>query len=275
MRVLAGGVDAYIAAFVGRCEVMRRPGQPDVDEPGVRGLLPSMDDPRIRLLVMDDRAYNVLAGLLADAEAGVITVLAAAARCVELVESHAGWKSDAATAMICRDLGAVTALPLPSELTLRPVRRTAEEPADDVPLADAVAAVMRADPRIDSPDAFADYLRSLPPTVRLLCAVDGNGSVRATSGSDTFGKQANIFFVNTDPNWRGRGIGAAMTAAALRTAEGLGARQAYLDASGSGLSIYLRLGFEPVTPTVRFSRTLGFAHQASRATGVNAPETSG
>ena len=72
--VLVGRVDAYVAAFVGRCEHMRRPGQPEMDEPGVRGLLPSIDDPRTRLLVTDDRAYDVLAGLLTDAEGGVITV---------------------------------------------------------------------------------------------------------------------------------------------------------------------------------------------------------
>jgi predicted N-acetyltransferase YhbS len=60
-------------------------------------------------------------------------------------------------------------------------------------------------------------------------------------------------FVNTDPNWRGRGIGQAMTAAALSAAQGLGAQHACLDATDAGQSIYSRLGFEPVTQTTRFS----------------------
>jgi len=63
---------------------------------------------------------------------------------------------------------------------------------------------------------------------------------------------ASVFFVNTDPGWRRRGIGQEMTAAALRAARQSGARRASLDASDAGRSIYSRLGFEAVSPAVRF-----------------------
>jgi GNAT superfamily N-acetyltransferase len=234
---------------------MRRPGQPAVDEPGVTGLLPCAEDPRARLLVTDDRAYDALAALLPDVGAGLINVFAPATRCAQLVQSSPAWKAEAATAMICRDLGAVPAASLPSELTLKPVGRLAGHEPGAVPLEDAVALVRRADPRIEEPpELFAAFLRSLPPSISLLAAVDAAGAVRATSGSDTFGTQARVFFVNTDPAWRGRGIGQAMTAAALHAARESGARQAALDATEGGRGIYLRLGFEPVSRTTRFRR---------------------
>jgi GNAT superfamily N-acetyltransferase len=149
--------------------------------------------------------------------------------------------------MVCRDLRAVPALPLPAELTLRPV-------PGGVPLEAAVAAaVAAADPAIDeSPEEFAAYLRTLPPSDRLFAAVDRGGVVRATSAAGVAGTVANAFFVNTDPAWRGRGIGRAMTAAALHAARERGARQGCLDSTGAGLSIYRRLGFEAVSATTQF-----------------------
>lgn len=159
--------------------------------------------------------------------------------------------------MICRDLQAVPAVPLPSELTFRAVRRLADDPPEGVPLEDAVALAMQADPAIeDAPHAFAAYLCSLPPAIRLFAAVDGDGAVRATSGSGAFGAEANVLFVNTDPDWRGRGIGRAMTAGALRAAEDAGATRACLDASDAGLPIYRRLGFEAVARIDQFHRDL-------------------
>lgn len=253
--VQATSTDVYVAAFVARCDAMRRPGRREVDEPGVHGLLADIDDRLTRLLVTDDRAHDVLAALLPDTRAGMINVFAGATRCGELLDADPGWKSEASTAMVCRDLRIVPAVPLPSELTFRPVRRLAHDPPDGVPLQDAATAVMLADPRIEGPpDVFADYLRSLPAAIRLFAAVDADGVVRATSGSGAFGSEASVIFVNTEPGWRGRGVAQAMTAAALRAAQRSGARHAGLNASDAGLRIYLRLGFETVAPTTRFFR---------------------
>jgi GNAT superfamily N-acetyltransferase len=252
---MSGPVDVYAGGTVARWEVMRRPGQAMIDEVGLRGLLPCAEDPRLRVLVTDDRAHDALAALLPQARAGIVTVFAAARRCAALAGADPAWKAEPGTAMICRALEAVPAVPLPGELTLRPVRRGDEAGSDDVALEAAGALAMQADPRIgDPPDTWVRFLRSLPPEIRLFAGVDGDGAVRATAGSGVFGTQAAVLFVNTHPDWRRRGIGRAMTAAALRAARDSGARQACLDATRAGVSIYLRLGFEVASPTTRFSR---------------------
>jgi ribosomal protein S18 acetylase RimI-like enzyme len=97
------------------------------------------------------------------------------------------------------------------------------------------------------------YLRSLPEGSRLLAAVDGDGRVRGTSGSRSFGSEAYVFFVNTDPGWRRRGVGLSMTAAALRSAAESGATRATLDASGPAIALYRRLGFTAVARLTQFS----------------------
>ena len=232
---------------------MRSRGRATVEEVGLRGVLPGAEDPRIRLLVTDDQAHDVLAALLPEARTGMIRVFESAARCAQLVVDQLAWNSDTVTAMVCSDLHTVPALLLPSELTLHPVQRLADDEGAGVALADAVLAAMCATPAIeDPPEVFTDFLRSLPPTFRLFAAVDNDGKVRATSGSGVFDQYATVIFVNTDPDWRGRGIGRAMTAQALRAAQRAGARQASLDASDAGRSIYLRLGFETAGTLTRF-----------------------
>src|ERR1039457_6249911 len=255
VQVHAASIDVYVGAVVARWDAIRRAGQREVDEPGVRGLLPCADDARIRLLVTDDRAYQVLARLLPDARAGMISVFEAATRCTGLLDAHSAWKAESVTAMIYRDLEAVPAITMPSDLEVRPVTRLDEAVPGAVDLEEAAATAIRADPRItESPDSFVDFLRSLPSETRLFAAADSNGVVRATSGFIAFGKEANVFFINTDQAWRGRGIGSAMTAAALRAAKDRGLRQASMDATNAGISIYLRLGFEVVGEARRFRR---------------------
>lgn len=250
--------DVYIAAFIARCDARRHPAQPAVDQPGLHGLLACAQAPVTRLLVTDDRAQDALAALLPDARAGMIDVFAAAARCTELAGGDPAWKPEALTAMSCGDLRTVPATPLPAGLGLRTVRRrtTGDDAPDAVALEDAVATAIRAAPEIaETPAALAAYLRSLPAGFSLFAAVDGGGAVRATSGAGAFGPEATLIFVNTEHGWRGRGIGGAMTATALRAARAAGARRASLDASSAGLSLYLRLGFELVGPVTRFSRS--------------------
>ncbi len=251
----AGLTDVYVAGAVARWEARRHPGGRALDEPGLHGLPPCADDPSTRLLVTDDRAYDGLAEQLRRAREGTISVFAAAARCAGLLDDHPAWsRSETSTAMVCRDLETVPDVPLPGELTVWPVRRLAEDAPDGVPLEDAVDAALLADPRIQAPaQAFAAFLRSLPPETRLLVAVDTSGAVRGTAGSGAFGAEANVFFVNTDPGWRGRGIGRAMTTVALRDARDRGARRASLDATAAAFGIYARLGFEAVSKTTRFS----------------------
>ena len=98
------GVDVYRSAFVARCEAVREPGQSNVDAPGICGLLASPGHLHARLLITDDRARDLLAELLPDAKAGMITIFAAAPRCRALVADQTTWTFDAPTAMVCRDL---------------------------------------------------------------------------------------------------------------------------------------------------------------------------
>ena len=80
-------------------------------------------------------------------------------------------------------------------------------------------------------------------------------TVVGTSGSRTFFSDAYVFFVNTDPHWRRRGVGLSMTATALRSAAESGAIRASLDASGPGILLYRRLGFTALGQITQFSRS--------------------
>lgn len=227
-----------------------------MDGPGIRGLVSADGESPTQLLVLDDRAFDMLCAVLPLASAGTVRVHEAAARSSELLRRDGTWTAKAVTAMVCRDLRAVPDLSLPPGLTLRPVSRVPEDPADAVPLTDAVAAAGRAAPAGEvSTAALLTYLRSLPEGARLLAAVDDDDAVRGTSGSRTFLSEAYVFFVNTDPGWRRRGVGLAMTAAALRYAAKSGATRASLDASGAGIPLYRRLGFTAVAEMTQFSRS--------------------
>lgn len=247
-------VEFCIAAFGRRSAATMLPGQVPVDVPGMLGLVgATADDPPGALLITDDRALDALAGGLPFAR--LIRVLPAAARCASRLIESGEYDIELATVMFREHLDGLPD-PVPAGLTLRPVSTSADDGIDGVPLAEAVATVIGADPAIPpwmTVDRLAGRLRSLAGA-SFYAAVDADGAVRATSAAVTFGADAEVFFVSTDPAWRGRGIATAMTAAALRAAAEAGARQACLDASAAGRPIYERLGFEPVTPVSRFSR---------------------
>lgn len=222
---------------------------------GIHGQVPVEGDSPAELLVLDDRAFDVLSTVLPLVSGGTIRVHEAAGRCAELIRRDPTWRPTAVTAMVCRELRNLPEPLLPDGLTLRTVRRIPEDPPDGVSLTDAVAAAARAEPAGEvSTAALLSYLTSLPQEPRLFAAVDEDGVVRGTSGSRTFFSEAYVFFLNTDPGWRRRGVGLSMTAAALRSAAKAGATRACLDASGAGIPLYRRLGFTAVAQITQFSR---------------------
>lgn len=94
----------------------------------------------------------------------------------------------------------------------------------------------------------AALLRTIPPALagerialRYLGRLDGRAV--ATSRISIGGGVAGLYAVATLPDVRGRGIGRAMTLAALDAGRALGYRIGVLQASDSGFPVYRRLGF--------------------------------
>ncbi|HEX2892747.1 MAG TPA: GNAT family N-acetyltransferase [Marmoricola sp.] len=252
MTSSSGALARYVSAFRRRVEAMQAAGRDLVDEPGIVG---AAGDPVLydgRLLVTDDRALDVLVTQLPELRARVVLVLAAAEACQEHLAGAAGFHSEPATAMVLEDLGSVEEIALPTGLALHPVAR--DDGDEGVPLAAAAAAALEADPvntPADTVGDFVPFLRGVP-NARFLAALDRSGTVRATAGAILHGDVTGVFFVSTDPGWRGQGVGTAMTAAVLRSAAHDGARRAWLDSSTLGLGIYRRLGFTEVSPVTLF-----------------------
>lgn len=94
----------------------------------------------------------------------------------------------------------------------------------------------------DGPNTLEASLRAAPEPMRLFAAVAEDGAVGGTSGCIISVGWTTVIFVDTDPEWQRRGIGAAMTAVALAAARESGAARAILDASDAALSMYRRLG---------------------------------
>ena len=94
-------------------------------------------------------------------------------------------------------------------------------------------------------DAFAREIPrrfpSEPAPLRWLGRVDGQPV--ATSRVSLGGGVAGLYAILTLPSHRGRGIGRAMTIAALRAAAGLGYRIGVLQSSDLGYGVYRQLGF--------------------------------
>jgi GNAT superfamily N-acetyltransferase len=246
---------AYVEAFLSRCRQTSPADGRVIDDDGLCGKPPAADDRTVRLLVLDDRAYHVLHDLLPRASEGIVSVFPSANRSAELLARELPWKRDSVTPMVCRDLGDVPDLSLVPELTLLPVRRVDTDPADGVPLRDAVTVALRAQRDTDEPyTGLVEHLRAMPAAIKLFAATDQDGVPRGTSGCGVFGAESTVLFVNTDPGWQKRGIGSAMTSAALCAARRSGAQRACLDASEAGVAMYPRLGFEPLAPITRFIR---------------------
>ncbi|MGH3025408.1 MAG: hypothetical protein ACRDLR_03080, partial [Gaiellaceae bacterium] len=206
-------LDLYGAAFVAASGFEPRDHPAPRIEPGLHGVAGAREGRVIRLLVTDDRGYRQLVPQVEAARQGAVTVFDRAPRSDRFLRGLSGWRADRpAVAMVLRDIHAVPAVTLPDDLVLRPVHRLASDVPDAVPLEAAVAVAIASDPGITVPaDVFARFLSGLSSSVRLFAAVDDGGVVRATSGCEVFGEYARVFFVNTEPAWRRRGIGRSMT----------------------------------------------------------------
>jgi GNAT superfamily N-acetyltransferase len=241
-------IDVYRDAFVAR-------GRHELDsEPVVLGGRGARGVAFARLLVTDDSGYDRVVAELAAPSPGVLFVLERASRCNELLRGQPGWSAHSEMAMVLRDVDAVTDARLPDGLEVRIVRRLAAGAQDAVPLTEAVRVAVVSDLGFtDQADKVARFLGGLPSSVRVLAAVDDGGLAHATSACHVFGEYTQLFFVNTEPAWRRRGIGQAMTVAAVRAAGALGARSAFLHATDEGVAVYERLGFEAVGLLTRYS----------------------
>ena len=248
----AGGErELYVRHFRERLLAMGGPAREVVEGPGLVALPGTAAEADGRILVTDDRAHDQLRALLPTVHALVVNVFSAAEACRRLVRERGGYRPDACTAMVCADLAVIPEPLLPPGLTPWPV-----VDGSPVPLEAAAAAALASDPTASPAqelEPFLRYLRSIPHA-RFFAATDARGVVRATAASATYGTSTGVFFVNTDPSWRRRGVGSAMTALALRAAAEEGARTSVLDASSSGYRIYRRLGFTPVGELTHFVR---------------------
>lgn len=147
---------------------------------------------------------------------------------------------DHGNACMALDLAALPALPTPAGCTLEEV----ESPGQyrewcwtfvtgfgmPGPMADAATRVLGA--MACGPDT---------PLRRYLVRIDGAPVASATLF--VHGQSAGIYNVATLPAARGRGIGAAVTLAALRDGVAMGARVGVLHPSDMAQSVYRRLGF--------------------------------
>ncbi len=95
---------------------------------------------------------------------------------------------------------------------------------------------------VDAVDGMAFYLGRV------------DGVDVSTSVGFTLGSSVGIFNVATPPEHRGRGYGAALTAAAAQEGFAAGADLAWLQSSPLGLPVYRRLGFREVERYVLLSR---------------------
>ena len=249
--------DAAAAVYAETCAArVADLGPPVTGVPGLHGVRSAQDPASVRLLVVDDRALDGLVDLLSSVRTGRIAVFEQAARCAEAVEDRLGWTSAMTTSMALPHLAARPVNALPRGLALRAVDEHVEDPRDGVSMEQAVDVAALADSTgVGNPDVLIRDLRASMPAFRFFVVVDADGVPRATSGVGVFGSRAVVIFVNTDPGWRRRGLGRAMTAVAIADARARGAVTACLDASGSGLSIYQQLGFGVVAHNRRFSRS--------------------
>lgn len=139
--------------------------------------------------------------------------------------------------------------PLPAGLTVERVG-TSERLADYV---DAYASSFGIGPDLRDAviDAEAGLRTDLGRLIRLVGRVDGRAV--ATSAVLVSNGVAGLYWIGTDPAYRERGIGAALTAAAMEIGREHGMSVCTLQASSQGEPVYTRLGFVGVGEVVLYS----------------------
>jgi GNAT superfamily N-acetyltransferase len=99
---------------------------------------------------------------------------------------------------------------------------------------------------------LTEQLLALPGVTLYLGRVDGEPV--CTSALVQTGEVAGIYWVATLPDFRGRGLGAAITWAAVQGGVDRGCRVASLQASAMGAPVYIRMGFDTPTHYVKYQQ---------------------
>jgi GNAT superfamily N-acetyltransferase len=107
-------------------------------------------------------------------------------------------------------------------------------------------------PEQAGPLFLTPQLRALPQVMLYLGRIDGTPV--CTSALVLTGEVAGIYWVATREDSRGRGLGAAITQAAVDGGRSRGGRIASLQASDLGRPVYERMGFETPVHYVKFER---------------------
>ena len=92
-----------------------------------------------------------------------------------------------------------------------------------LPTTAAFAAAIEAEDGPPPGSMLPAVLRMAARPVQLFAAVDREGSIQATSAAAASGTTGMLWGIGTMHDWRGQGVGTAMTAVAVHGAAGLGA----------------------------------------------------
>lgn len=172
-----------------------------------------------------------LADAFFDATGYAVSVELEAARPMDDALRARGWQLDEEEpALALAPLPAIP--PTPPGLTIRTV-------ATEAGFADFMALSQTGHRWIPSLDAAMD------PAVALLVGYDGEMPV-ATARVARYGNVGDINGIVTTPDYRRRGIGTAMTWAAVAAAAQRGCTAMTLSATAMGYPVYVRMGFVPV-----------------------------
>jgi ribosomal protein S18 acetylase RimI-like enzyme len=198
----------------------------------------------------DDEAATELEGALAEIES------AGLASSVQVRKDQSpAWEAEAERLGLTKRLEMPTMVVREPGLRARAVEGLAIEAvagdADRMLVAETAAAGFGAPLSIFEP-IYSENVLALEG-LRAYVARAGD-EVVSTSIGYTTGDMVGIFNVATPPDHRGRGYGAAVTAAAARGGFADGAELAWLQSSEIGLSVYRGLGFEQVTTDVLLTR---------------------